>query len=62
MGENSWGESGSVCSESIIYRKQEIERNEIPFLCLSKFRSIAKILWKGEAIKVYSVKPTGEYF
>lgn len=44
----------------IIYRKQEMERNEIPFLCHSS-TDYAKILWKkGEAIGFYSVKPTGE--
>ncbi|KAM5264643.1 soluble lamin-associated protein of 75 kDa isoform 2-T2 [Ctenodactylus gundi] len=43
----------------IIYRKQEMERNEIPFLCHSS-TEYAKILWKkGEAIGFYSVKPTG---
>ncbi|XP_074850336.1 soluble lamin-associated protein of 75 kDa [Carettochelys insculpta] len=43
----------------IIYRKQEIERNEIPFLCHSS-NDYAKILWKkGEAIGFYSVKPAG---
>ncbi|XP_068781393.1 soluble lamin-associated protein of 75 kDa-like isoform X4 [Struthio camelus] len=43
----------------IIYRKQEIERNEIPFLCHGS-NDYAKILWrKGEAIGFYSVKPTG---
>ncbi|XP_036741975.2 soluble lamin-associated protein of 75 kDa isoform X1 [Manis pentadactyla] len=43
----------------IIYRKQEMERNEIPFLCHSG-TDYAKILWKrGEAIGFYSVKPTG---
>uniref|UniRef100_A0A5F9CCT0 Family with sequence similarity 169 member A n=1 Tax=Oryctolagus cuniculus TaxID=9986 RepID=A0A5F9CCT0_RABIT len=43
----------------IIYRKQEMERNEIPFLCHSR-TDYAKILWKkGEAIGFYSVKPTG---
>ncbi|XP_005386117.1 PREDICTED: soluble lamin-associated protein of 75 kDa isoform X2 [Chinchilla lanigera] len=43
----------------IIYRKQEMERNEIPFLCHSS-TDYAKILWKkGEAIGFYSVKPTG---
>ncbi|XP_075788384.1 soluble lamin-associated protein of 75 kDa isoform X2 [Pelodiscus sinensis] len=43
----------------IIYRKQEIERNEIPFLCHSS-SDYAKILWKkGEAIGFYSVKPAG---
>ncbi|GAB1298469.1 Soluble lamin-associated protein of 75 kDa [Apodemus speciosus] len=43
----------------IIYRKQEMERNEIPFLCHSS-TEYAKILWKkGEAVGFYSVKPTG---
>ncbi|KAM6306895.1 soluble lamin-associated protein of 75 kDa-like [Podargus strigoides] len=43
----------------IIYRKQEIERNEVPFLCHSS-NDYAKIMWKkGEAIGFYSVKPTG---
>ncbi|XP_054979974.1 soluble lamin-associated protein of 75 kDa isoform X2 [Sorex araneus] len=43
----------------IIYRKQEMERNEIPFLCHSS-NDYAKILWtNGEAIGFYSVKPTG---
>ncbi|KAL4683908.1 hypothetical protein H8959_021602 [Pygathrix nigripes] len=44
----------------IIYRKQEMERNEIPFLCHNS-TDYAKILWKkGEAIGFYSVKPTGD--
>ncbi|KAM8960834.1 soluble lamin-associated protein of 75 kDa [Pelodytes ibericus] len=43
----------------IIYRKQEMERNEVPFLCHSS-SDYAKILWKkGQAIGFYSVKPTG---
>ncbi|KAM9253969.1 soluble lamin-associated protein of 75 kDa isoform 1-T1 [Dugong dugon] len=43
----------------IVYRKQEMDRNEIPFLCHSS-TDYAKILWKkGEAIGFYSVKPTG---
>ncbi|XP_025072424.1 soluble lamin-associated protein of 75 kDa isoform X1 [Alligator sinensis] len=43
----------------IIYRKQEIEKNEIPFLCHSS-SDYAKVLWKkGEAIGFYSVKPAG---
>ncbi|XP_048359460.1 soluble lamin-associated protein of 75 kDa [Sphaerodactylus townsendi] len=43
----------------IIYRKQEIEKNEFPFLCHGS-HDYAKILWKkGEAIGFYSVKPTG---
>ncbi|XP_075344980.1 soluble lamin-associated protein of 75 kDa-like isoform X5 [Mycteria americana] len=42
----------------IIYRKQEIERNEVPFLCHAS-NDYAKIMWKkGEAIGFYSVKPT----
>uniref|UniRef100_A0A8C0DME7 Soluble lamin-associated protein of 75 kDa n=1 Tax=Balaenoptera musculus TaxID=9771 RepID=A0A8C0DME7_BALMU len=49
----------------IIYRKLEMERNEIPFLCHSS-TDYAKILWKkGEATGFYSVKPTGtcnQYF
>uniref|UniRef100_A0A663N7W4 Family with sequence similarity 169 member A n=1 Tax=Athene cunicularia TaxID=194338 RepID=A0A663N7W4_ATHCN len=41
----------------IIYRTQEMGRNEIPFLCHSS-NDYAKILWKkGEAIGFYSVKP-----
>ncbi|XP_029430918.1 soluble lamin-associated protein of 75 kDa isoform X2 [Rhinatrema bivittatum] len=43
----------------IIYRKQEMERDDVPFLCHSS-TDYAKILWKkGEAIGFYSVKPTG---
>ncbi|XP_063309865.1 soluble lamin-associated protein of 75 kDa [Pelobates fuscus] len=43
----------------IIYRKQEMERHEVPFLCHSRME-YAKILWrKGEAIGFYSVKPAG---
>ncbi|XP_015275905.1 PREDICTED: soluble lamin-associated protein of 75 kDa [Gekko japonicus] len=43
----------------IIYRKQEIEKNEFPFLCHGS-HDYAKILWKkGEAIGFYSIKPTG---
>ncbi|NWS75276.1 F169A protein, partial [Crotophaga sulcirostris] len=43
----------------IIYRTQEMERNEIPFLCHGR-NDYAKIMWKkGEAIGFYSVKPTG---
>ncbi|XP_026722274.1 soluble lamin-associated protein of 75 kDa isoform X2 [Athene cunicularia] len=43
----------------IIYRTQEMGRNEIPFLCHSS-NDYAKILWKkGEAIGFYSVKPKG---
>ncbi|XP_026639533.1 soluble lamin-associated protein of 75 kDa isoform X2 [Microtus ochrogaster] len=48
----------------VIYRKQEMERNEIPFLCHSS-TDYAKILWKkGEAVGFYSVKPTAskQYF
>ncbi|XP_075302826.1 soluble lamin-associated protein of 75 kDa-like isoform X4 [Opisthocomus hoazin] len=42
----------------IIYRKQELERNEVPFLCHGS-NDYAKIMWKkGEAIGFYSVKPT----
>lgn len=45
----------------VIYRKQEMERHEIPFLCHSS-TDYAKILWKkGEAVGFYSVKPTGEF-
>ncbi|NXW38498.1 F169A protein, partial [Phaetusa simplex] len=44
----------------IIYRKQEMERNEVPFLCHGS-KDYAKIMWKkGEAIGFYSVKPTGK--
>uniref|UniRef100_A0A8D0DLV0 Family with sequence similarity 169 member A n=1 Tax=Salvator merianae TaxID=96440 RepID=A0A8D0DLV0_SALMN len=40
----------------LIYRKQEIEKNECPFLCHGS-HDYAKILWKkGEAIGFYSVK------
>ncbi|NXJ09574.1 F169A protein, partial [Odontophorus gujanensis] len=43
----------------IIYRKNEMERNEIPFLCHGR-DDYAKIMWrKGEAIGFYSVKPKG---
>ncbi|XP_015507752.1 soluble lamin-associated protein of 75 kDa isoform X2 [Parus major] len=43
----------------IIYRTQEMERNETPFLCHGS-NHYAKIMWKkGEAIGFYSVKPTG---
>ncbi|NXR48516.1 F169A protein, partial [Hippolais icterina] len=43
----------------IIYRTQEMEKNETPFLCHGSSH-FAKILWKkGEAIGFYSVKPTG---
>ncbi|NXR60459.1 F169A protein, partial [Rhadina sibilatrix] len=43
----------------IIYRTQEMEKNEIPFLCHGSSH-YAKIMWKkGEAVGFYSVKPTG---
>ncbi|NXN02984.1 F169A protein, partial [Sylvia borin] len=43
----------------IIYRTQEMEKNEIPFLCHGSSH-FAKIMWKkGEAVGFYSVKPTG---
>ncbi|XP_071437443.1 soluble lamin-associated protein of 75 kDa [Pithys albifrons albifrons] len=43
----------------IIYRTQEMEINEIPFLCHGSSH-YAKIMWKnGEAIGFYSVKPKG---
>ncbi|NXX78403.1 F169A protein, partial [Urocolius indicus] len=43
----------------IIYRTQEMEENEIPFLCHGS-NEYAKIMWKdGEAIGFYSVKPKG---
>ncbi|KGL92686.1 Soluble lamin-associated protein of 75 kDa [Charadrius vociferus] len=43
----------------IIYRTQEMERHEVPFLCHGS-NDYAKIMWeKGEAIGFYSVKPTG---
>ncbi|NXU08221.1 F169A protein, partial [Pardalotus punctatus] len=43
----------------IIYRTQEMERDEIPFLCHGSSH-YAKIMWKkGEAVGFYSVKPTG---
>ncbi|XP_030367098.1 soluble lamin-associated protein of 75 kDa-like [Strigops habroptila] len=43
----------------IIYRKKEIERNEVPFLCHGS-KDYAKIMWKkGEAIGFYSAKLTG---
>uniref|UniRef100_A0A803VRJ3 Family with sequence similarity 169 member A n=1 Tax=Ficedula albicollis TaxID=59894 RepID=A0A803VRJ3_FICAL len=43
----------------IIYRTQEMEKNETPFLCHGSSH-YAKIMWKkGEAIGFYSVKPTG---
>ncbi|XP_075596896.1 soluble lamin-associated protein of 75 kDa isoform X5 [Balearica regulorum gibbericeps] len=42
----------------IIYRTQEMGKNEIPFLCHGS-NAYAKIMWKkGEAIGFYSVKPT----
>ncbi|NXQ27879.1 F169A protein, partial [Alaudala cheleensis] len=43
----------------IIYRTQEMEKNETPFLCHGSSH-YAKIMWKkGEAVGFYSVKPTG---
>ncbi|XP_063279451.1 soluble lamin-associated protein of 75 kDa-like isoform X2 [Prinia subflava] len=43
----------------IIYRTQEMEKNETPFLCHGSSQ-YAKIMWKkGEAVGFYSVKPTG---
>ncbi|NWU51425.1 F169A protein, partial [Dromas ardeola] len=43
----------------IIYRTQEMGRNEIPFLCHG-INDYVKIMWKrGEAIGFYSVKPAG---
>ncbi|KAG8456488.1 hypothetical protein GDO86_002319 [Hymenochirus boettgeri] len=43
----------------IIYRKQEMERNEVPFLCHSS-KDHAKIFWsKGEAVGFFSVKRPG---
>ncbi|OCT98649.1 soluble lamin-associated protein of 75 kDa [Xenopus laevis] len=43
----------------IIYRTQEMERDEVPFLCHSS-SDYAKIFWrKGEAVGFYSVKPAG---
>uniref|UniRef100_A0A8C3QK21 Family with sequence similarity 169 member A n=1 Tax=Cyanoderma ruficeps TaxID=181631 RepID=A0A8C3QK21_9PASS len=43
----------------IIYRTQEMEKNETPFLCHGSSH-FAKIMWKkGEAVGFYSVKPTG---
>ncbi|KAJ7413711.1 Soluble lamin-associated protein of 75 kDa [Willisornis vidua] len=45
----------------IIYRTQEMEINEIPFLCHGS-NHYAKIMWKnGEAIGFYSVKPKGSF-
>ncbi|XP_065717133.2 soluble lamin-associated protein of 75 kDa isoform X1 [Patagioenas fasciata] len=43
----------------IIYRTQEMEGTDVPFLC-HRSNDYAKIMWKkGEAIGFYSVKPTG---
>ncbi|KAI1905252.1 hypothetical protein AGOR_G00014200 [Albula goreensis] len=43
----------------IVYRANEMSKNEVPFLCHSE-SDYSKILWKnGEAIGFYSVKPTG---
>ncbi|XP_008935748.1 PREDICTED: soluble lamin-associated protein of 75 kDa [Merops nubicus] len=43
----------------IIYRTQEMGRNDTPFLCHGS-NAYAKILWQGgEAIAFYSVKPRG---
>ncbi|NWH92428.1 F169A protein, partial [Aegithalos caudatus] len=43
----------------IIYRTQEMEKHEIPFLCHGS-NHYAKIMWKkGEAVGFYSVKPSG---
>ncbi|NWT57988.1 F169A protein, partial [Erythrocercus mccallii] len=43
----------------IIYRTQEMEKHETPFLCHGSSH-YAKIMWKkGEAVGFYSVKPTG---
>ncbi|NXN41485.1 F169A protein, partial [Rhinoptilus africanus] len=43
----------------IIYRTQEMGRNEIPYLCHGP-NDYVKIMWKkGEAIGFYSVKPAG---
>ncbi|XP_069079922.1 soluble lamin-associated protein of 75 kDa isoform X1 [Pleurodeles waltl] len=43
----------------IIYRKLEMTKNEVPFLCHGS-ADYAKIMWKnGEAIGFYSVKPSG---
>ncbi|KAM9367320.1 soluble lamin-associated protein of 75 kDa [Phaethornis superciliosus] len=42
-----------------IYRKQEMEEDEVPFLC-HRSNDYAKIMWKkGEAIGFYSVKLKG---
>ncbi|NXO57892.1 F169A protein, partial [Aramus guarauna] len=46
----------------IIYRTQEMGKNEIPFLCHGS-NAYAKIMWKkGEAIGFYSVRPTGSVY
>ncbi|XP_014123478.2 soluble lamin-associated protein of 75 kDa isoform X5 [Zonotrichia albicollis] len=46
----------------IIYRTQEMEGDEIPFLCHGSSH-YAKIMWKkGEAIGFYSVKPKGSVY
>ncbi|XP_041424785.1 soluble lamin-associated protein of 75 kDa isoform X2 [Xenopus laevis] len=43
----------------IIYRKREMERDEVPFLCHGS-SDYAKIFWReGEAVGFYSVKPPG---
>ncbi|XP_010293052.1 PREDICTED: soluble lamin-associated protein of 75 kDa-like [Phaethon lepturus] len=43
----------------IIYRTQEMETDDVPFLC-HRSNDYAKIMWKqGEAVGYYSVKPTG---
>ncbi|XP_062984711.1 soluble lamin-associated protein of 75 kDa [Elgaria multicarinata webbii] len=43
----------------VIHRKQDIEKNEFPFLCHGS-HDYAKILWKkGEAVGFYSVKLPG---
>ncbi|XP_059830525.1 soluble lamin-associated protein of 75 kDa [Hypanus sabinus] len=43
----------------IIYRAQEMNADELPFLCHGA-NEYAKILWKsGKAIGFYSIKPTG---
>ncbi|XP_054253539.1 soluble lamin-associated protein of 75 kDa [Indicator indicator] len=43
----------------IIYRTQEMEQHEVPFLCHAS-NAYAKILWEGgEAVGFYSVKPKG---
>ncbi|NXN10466.1 F169A protein, partial [Indicator maculatus] len=44
----------------IIYRTQEMEQHEVPFLCHAS-NAYAKILWEGgEAVGFYSVKPKGK--